>query len=91
MTCHWDSRGISIQTILNTNHVDFEKENVPFKGMKAEEIFSLSFHAICFVRVWVNLKVQTVFLYQSLWHAVQVQAGVERRAVRDPPQGHVAV
>ncbi len=32
-----------------------------------------------------DLKVQTVFLYQSLWHVVQGEASVERHAVRDPP------
>ncbi len=46
----------------NTNHVDFWKVHVPFKRMKVEEIFSLSSLTIYFVRVWVNLKVQTVFV-----------------------------
>ncbi len=59
--------------------------------MKADEIISLSFLAICFVRVGVNIRVQTMFLYQSLWHAVQGQAGVERRAVRDLPEHSIHV
>ncbi len=72
---------------LNTNHRDFWKVNVQFKGMKAEEMFCLSFLAICFVSIWVNLKVQTVFLYQSLWHVVQGKASIKRRAVCNPTEG----
>ena len=51
---------------LNTNFINFWKVNIPFKGRKSEEIFSLSFLTIYFVGVWVNLKVQTVFFVPIL-------------------------
>ena len=47
--------------------INFWKVNVLFKRTNAKEIFSLSFLVICFVQVWVNLKVQTVFFVSTLY------------------------
>ncbi len=65
--------------------------SLPFKEIEqkrsslSEDIFFLNFLAICYDRVWVDLKVQTVFLYQTRQRAVRGQASVERCACSARP------
>ncbi len=50
---------------FNTNNLEFQKANVPTKGIEAKEIFPPSLFAFYFVNVCLNLKVQMKFLHLS--------------------------